>query len=71
MRRGWFVEKLWIVYSPLTGYNVVKAVIRAEAIDKVKRRVYMKYKDSLREYARFIVSLPDRFFTVQPAEIIE
>ena len=64
------MEKIWVVYSEILGYNIVKARIPHEAIEKLKKKVSEEYKEDLPDFAKFIVKLPQTMFTVTEARII-
>jgi hypothetical protein len=63
------MEKIWVVCSEILGYNIVKARIPDEAIQKLKKRVSEQYKD-LPDFAKFVAKLPQTIFTVTEANII-
>jgi len=65
------MEKIWVVYSGVLGYHIVKARIPNEAIQKLKKKVNEEYKDDLADFAKFVAGLPQTMFTVTEAKIIE
>lgn len=64
-------KKIWVVYSAILGYHIVKARIPNEAIQKLKKKVYEEYKENLPDFAKFVARLPETMFTVTEAKIIE
>lgn len=64
------MEKIWVVYSEILGYNIVKAQIPDEAVQKLKKKVSEEYKQDSADFARFVAKLPHTVFTVTEANII-
>ena len=64
------MEKIWVVYSEILGYNIVKARIPDEAIQKLKKKVSEEYKEDPPDFAKLVAKLPQTMFTVTEAKII-